>query len=103
MSGAVSRQERLLQVLLGPHVSEKSSAAVANGNQVVFKVRRDANKSEIRQAVEKLFEVKVANVTVMRVAGKAKRHGAQSGQRSQWKKAYVRLAPGNSIEFMGGE
>jgi large subunit ribosomal protein L23 len=103
MSGAVARIERLTQVLLGPHVSEKTSAAVERANQVVFKVRRDASKTEILQAVEKLFEVKVANVTVSRVPGKVKRHGMRSGQRSQWKKAYVRLAPGHAIEFLGGE
>lgn len=103
MSGTIARMERLTQVVLGPHVSEKTSAVGEQSNQVVFKVRRDASKSEIRHAVETLFEVKVASVTVMRVPGKAKRHGLHHGHRSQWKKAYVRLAEGHAIEFLGGE
>lgn len=102
MSGA-AYQERLAQVLLGPHVSEKSTAAADNNRQVVFKVRTDATKKEIRRAVEWLFEVKVDGVTVVRVPGKAKRFGAIRGRRQSWKKAYVRLAPGHDIDFIGGE
>jgi large subunit ribosomal protein L23 len=89
-------------VLLEPHVSEKATAA-AEGNQVVFKVRTDADKAEIRQAVELMFEVKVDDVQVVRVKGKAKRFGLTPGRRSDWKKAYVRLAPGQEIDFLGGE
>ncbi|MDH3236697.1 MAG: 50S ribosomal protein L23 [Alphaproteobacteria bacterium] len=100
---AIANQERLMQVLLGPHVSEKSTAAADQSNQVVFKVRGDATKREIRRAVELLFEVKVASVSTMRVQGKAKRFGTNRGRRSDWKKAYVRLAPGQDIEFMGAE
>lgn len=98
----VAHEERLMTVLLGPHVSEKSTIAGEN-NQVVFKVRRDATKREIRQAVEKLFEVKVVNVTVTNVKGKEKRFGQIRGRRSDWKKAYVRLAPGSDIEFLNPE
>ncbi|MDX1406377.1 MAG: 50S ribosomal protein L23 [Woeseiaceae bacterium] len=93
------RQERLMTVLKGPHLSEKSHLATER-NQYVFKVRRDATKSEIKQAVELLFEVSVVNVRVMNYAGKAKRHGMSRGWRANWKKAYVRLAEGNHIEFL---
>jgi len=97
-----AQQERLMTVIRGPHLSEKSHIA-AEHNQVVLKVRTDATKAEIRQAVELLFEVKVDGVTVVNVKGKAKRFGANKGRRSNWKKAYVRLAEGSQIDFLGGE
>jgi large subunit ribosomal protein L23 len=100
---AVANQERLTQVILGPHISEKSTAAAEGASRVVFKVRRDATKAEIRRAVEFLFEVKVDSVAVTNVRGKAKRFGARMGQRSAWKKAYVRLAPGQDLDFVGTE
>ncbi len=88
-----------MTVLLGPHLSEKSHLATER-NQYVFKVRRDASKKEIKQAVELLFEVPVTDVKVINYAGKIKRHGLSSGRRSAWKKAYVRLAEGSHIEFL---
>ena len=97
-----AHQERLMTVLQGPHLSEKSHVA-AEHNQIAFKVRTDANKSEIKQAVELLFEVKVEGVTVANYQGKMKRHGQTTGRRASWKKAYVRLAEGSSIDFLGGE
>ena len=97
-----AHQERLMTVLQGPHLSEKAHMA-AERNQIVFKVRTDANKSEIKQAVELMFEVKVEGVTVANYQGKSKRHGQTSGRRVAWKKAYVRLAEGSSIDFLGGE
>jgi len=97
-----AHQERLMTVIRGPHLSEKSHVAAEN-NQIVFKVRHDATKSEIRQAVELLFEVEVDNVTVVNVKGKTKRFGATRGQRSNWKKAYVKLAEGSQLDFLGGE
>jgi large subunit ribosomal protein L23 len=97
-----AHQERLMTVIRGPHLSEKSHIA-AESNQIVFKVRHDATKSEIRQAVELLFEVEVDNVTVVNVKGKTKRFGATRGQRSNWKKAYVKLAEGSQLDFLGGE
>ncbi len=100
---AINHQERLMQVLLGPHVSEKSTTAGERHNQVVFRVRPDANKNEIRRAVELMFEVKVASVTITRLPGKRKRFGTYEGRRSSWKKAYVRLAPGHDINFVGAE
>jgi len=98
-----AHQERLLQVLLGPHVSEKATALAEAGNQVVFKVRGDATKTDIRQAVELLFEVKVERVSVVRIPAKQKRFGQRAGSRQAWKKAYVRLAAGQDINFMGAE
>jgi len=100
---AVANQERLMQVILGPHVSEKSTAAAEGASQVVFRVRRDASKPEIKKAVELLFEVKVQAVSIVNVRGKAKRFGNRMGQRSAWKKAYVRLAPGQDLDFIGAE
>ena len=100
---SVASQERLMQVLIGPHVSEKATGATANHNQIVLKVRPDASKTEIRRAVEMMFEVKVASVGVTRVRGKAKRFGARKGKRQDWKKAYIRLAPGQDIDFLGTE
>lgn len=100
MSGA-NNQERLMTVLLGPHVSEKSSEGADKQNQVVFKVRRDSTKPEIRKAVEMMFEVSVTGVTVVNVRGKIKRFGQEYGQRQNWKKAYVTLAEGHDIDFLG--
>ena len=95
------KQERLMNVLLGPHVSEKAARLGEKHQQVVFRVRKDADKNEVRQAVEKMFEVKVADVQIVNVRGKQKRFGAALGWRSDWKKAYVRLAPGSEINLAG--
>lgn len=96
------RHERLMTVLVGPHRSEKAHLA-AEKNQVVFKVRTDATKAEIRQAVELLLEVKVEAVTVVNCRGKAKRFGQRRGRRNDWKKAYVRLSADSELDFLGGE
>ncbi len=100
---SVAHLERLMMVIVGPHVSEKSTALADASNQVVFKVRPEATKKEIKDAVEMLFEVKVGNVTVTNVRGKIKRHGQSKGRQAAWKKAYVRLAPDSNIDFMGVE
>jgi len=97
-----AHDERIMTVIQGPHLSEKSHIAAEN-NQIVFKVRPDATKMEIKKAVEMLFEVNVDNVTVVNYQGKQKRHGMTRGRRASWKKAYVRLAEGSSIDFLGGE
>ena len=99
---AAAHQERILTVLEGPHLSEKSHIA-AEINQIVFNVRTDATKREIKAAVELLFEVSVDSVQVMNYQGKQKRHGSTRGRRASWKKAYVRLAEGSQIDFLGGE
>ena len=96
-------EERLLKILLAPHVSEKATRMAERHNQVVFKVARDAAKPEIKGAVEMLFKVKVKGVTVVNVTGKRKRFGAIQGRRSDWKKAYVSLEAGHEIDFMVAE
>ena len=72
-------------------------------NQIVFKVRRDSSKAEIRRAVEMMFEVKVTDVQVVNCRGKIKRFGQEWGQRQHWKKAYVTLADGENIDFLGAD
>ncbi|MGD9169377.1 MAG: 50S ribosomal protein L23 [Candidatus Thiodiazotropha sp.] len=94
--------ERLMKVLLSPVVSEKSSVIADSNQQYTFRVATDATKREIAKAVEKLFEVEVERVQVVNCKGKAKRFGQISGKRSDWKKAYVRLKPGNDIDFAAG-
>ncbi|MDH3430506.1 MAG: 50S ribosomal protein L23 [Gammaproteobacteria bacterium] len=100
---AAAHQERLMTVLQGPVLSEKSTLAAEKNNQIVFKVRTDATKAEIRAAVELLFEVKVEGVQVLNNRGKTKRFGQTRGRRDDWKKAYVRLAEGSQIDFLGTE
>ncbi|MDF2178554.1 50S ribosomal protein L23 [Aliiglaciecola sp. CAU 1673] len=95
-------QERLLKVVLAPHISEKSTMAAENNNTVVLKVVKDATKAEIKAAVEMLFEVEVNGVRTVNVKGKTKRHGMSFGKRSDWKKAYVVLKEGQDIDFVGG-
>lgn len=96
-------KEKLMGVLLGPHVSEKSARVAEGGNQFVFKVRTDASKPDIKAAVELMFEVKVAAVQVVNSVGKEKRFGQRIGRRGDFKKAYVRLAPGQTIDMAGTE
>lgn len=93
--------ERITKVILGPVVAEKASRVAESNNQVVLKVLPDANKSEIKQAVETMFDVKVESVTTMNVKGKAKRTGRIMGKRSDWKKAYVTLVEGADLNFLG--
>jgi large subunit ribosomal protein L23 len=99
----MSSKERLMAVLIAPHVSEKAATVAEKGNQIVFRVARDATKPEIKAAVEFMFEVKVEAVQTVNVAGKAKRFGGRPGRRSDFKKAYVKLAQGQAIDFAGGE
>ena len=89
------------QVILAPIVSEKSYAASVRGSYT-FRVHSDAHKTQIRQAVEELFDVKVARVNVIKVQAKPKRRGAIKGTRQGWKKAVVQLRPGNTIEIFEG-
>ena len=96
-------QERLMKVLLAPVVSEKGSRLADTNRQFVFKVLPGASKPEIRRAVELMFDVKVTAVQVSNVRGKAKRFGQTLGRRAGWKKAYVTLAEGHDIDFMGAE
>ena len=96
-------QERLMKVLLSPVISEKSSRVADANRQFVFKVLPGASKPEIRDAVELMFDVKVKGVQVANVHGKTKRFGQTMGRRVNWKKAYVTLAEGHDIDFMGKE
>jgi large subunit ribosomal protein L23 len=100
---AAPNKERLMTILLGPHVSEKSTDAADKHNQIVFKVRRDSTKAEVRKAVQLMFDVSVTGVQVVNCRGKIKRFGKDYGQRSKWKKAYVTLAEGQNIDFLGGD
>jgi large subunit ribosomal protein L23 len=94
--------ERLSRVLLTPVVSEKSAAAADDLRQYVFKVLTDATKREISKAVEKMFDVRVEKVQVVKVKGKQKRFGRMLGRRADWKKAYVKLQPGYDIQMDAG-
>jgi large subunit ribosomal protein L23 len=96
-------RERLTQVLEAPIVTEKSTMLQEQSNQVAFQVRRDADKREIKRAVEDLFNVDVLQVRTVNMKGKPKRFGRIQGRRSDWKKAYVRLAEGQYIDFFGAE
>lgn len=93
-------EQRLMQLLLAPVVSEKSTRVGDQNNQYVFRVATDAAKPEIARAVELMFSVKVERVTVANVKGKRKGQGQRRGHRSDWRKAYVTLAPGQEIDFM---
>lgn len=92
-------QERIMTILLTPHVSEKTAMSADKNNQHVFRVVRDAKKKEIKQAVEKLFEVKVSSVNTVNIIGKNKRFGQSNGKRADWKKAIVTLESGHDINF----
>jgi large subunit ribosomal protein L23 len=93
--------ERLTKIIVGPVVAEKATRVAENNNQVVLKVLPSANKLEIKHAVEKLFDVKVSAVTTTNVKGKVKRTGKVLGKRSDWKKAYITLAEGSDLNFLG--
>lgn len=90
---------QLANVLYAPIISEKSSNAADQNNQFVFKVKKSATKLQIKSAVELMFNVEVASVRVLNVKGKIKRFGRSLGKRSDWKKAYVKLQSGHSIEL----
>ena len=89
-------------IIQAPLITEKGSLLVERANQVLFKVRRDANKIEIKEAVEALFKVTVVRVRVNRYLGKIRRVGKNVGRLPQWKKAYVTLKEGDKIDFFGG-
>ena len=95
----VSQQQRLMQVILAPVISEKSTFVADKMNQVIFKVVPSATKPEIKAAVEFMFKVQVNSVKVANVHGKEKRFGQMIGRRNHWKKAYVCLKPGQEINF----
>jgi large subunit ribosomal protein L23 len=94
---------RLYKVLLSPRVTEKTTQVGEDSNQYVFHVVKDAKKSEVKGAVELLFDVNVESVQIVNVKGKTKSFRMRPGKRSDWKKAYVRVQEGQVIDFLGGE
>lgn len=96
-------KQLLYKVLMGPHVSEKSTLAADKAKQIVFKVDKAATKTQVKKAVEHIFDVKVKNVSIMNVHGKVKRFGQRLGKRNDWKKAYVSLEDGYDINFANAE
>ena len=91
--------ERMYQVILGPHVSEKSAMMTEGNNQYAFKVAVDASKPEIKEAIEAIFKVVVSDLQVLNVKGKTKRNRYGLSKRPSWKKAYVRVEQGQEIDF----
>lgn len=96
-------QENLMQVILSPRISEKSTRLADKYGQVVLKVASSADKPSIKAAVELLFKVKVKDVRVLNVKGKKRKFGRREGQTKRWKKAYVALQDGYDIDFSGAE
>jgi large subunit ribosomal protein L23 len=97
-----ANEERLMTILLAPVVSEKATQIADRHNQVIFRVRPDATKKDVKRAVELLWKekkIEVASVQIVNVHGKKKRFGAFTGRRRSWKKAYVSLKPGQEINF----
>ena len=103
MKVQTANQERLLQILLAPVVSEKSTYVADKNEQVIFRVAGDACKPEFKAAVELLFKVEVDSVQVSNVKGKQKRFGSNMGRRRNWKKAYICLKSGQEINFAAGD
>jgi large subunit ribosomal protein L23 len=99
----MSSQEKLLKTVIRPHVSDKTYGLSDVNSTIVFEVARFATKQEVKSAVEKLFEVKVESVNILNVKGKARRFGRVEGRTKAWKKAYVKLAEGHDINFVGAE
>jgi large subunit ribosomal protein L23 len=95
----VASPERLINILIAPHITEKTSLAMQNNNSYAFRVLRDSTKPQIKAAVELMFNVKVANVNVVNETGKTRRMGKVQGRTQDIKKAYVRLAPGQTIDY----
>ena len=96
------KEERLMQVLLAPQISEKATYIADKNEQVIFRVASDATKPEVKAAVELLFKVVVDSVQIANVKGKQKKFGRFMGSRKNWKKAYVCLKPGQEINFVDG-
>jgi large subunit ribosomal protein L23 len=95
----VASQEKLINLLLSPHITEKTSLAMQNANTYSFRVLRDSTKPQIKAAVELMFGVKVAAVQTVNETGKSRRFGKVQGRTQDIKKAYVRLAPGQTIDY----
>ena len=92
-------QEKLINILIAPHITEKTSLAMQNNNSYAFRVLRDSTKPDVKAAVELMFGVKVAKVNLVNEIGKARNFGKMKGRTQDIKKAYVRLAPGQTIDY----
>ena len=103
MTAITKTQDRLLQVILAPLITEKATYIADKHQQIAFKVRTDATKLEIMAAVKLVFKVEVEKVATINVEGKTKRAGKGMGKRKDWKKAYVSLKPGQEINFAAAE
>jgi len=103
MKRAPMKEERLLQVILAPVISEKATMLADKREQVIFRVATTATKPEVKAAVELLFKVQVKAVNLLNVKGKSKRFGRFNGSRASWKKAFVCLQPGQELNFAAGE
>lgn len=103
MSANSSEKAKLYQVLLAPHISEKTAMSAEIDGRHTFRVAPTATKLEVRKAVEQLFGVKVDGVQISNVKGKTKRFGATMGKRKSWKKATVRLADGEDLDFVAAD
>ncbi len=103
MNAPVMKQERLMQVILAPQISEKATFIAEKNEQIVLRVVNDATKPEVKAAVELLFKVQVESVQIANMKGKQKRFGRTVGRRKDWKKAFVCLKPGQEINFAAGE
>ena len=97
------RHDQIRSVLIAPHISEKTTNLNEENKQIVFRVRPDSNKTQIKKAVEKLFDVKVASVKTVSVKGKKKKSGKRIGTTKAWKKAYIILTEGQDIDLMGAD
>jgi len=103
MKSAPMKEERLLQVILAPVISEKATMLADKREQIIFRVATTATKPEVKAAVELLFKVQVKAVNLLNVKGKSKRFGRFNGSRAGWKKAFVCLQPGQELNFAAGE
>ncbi len=92
-------KERMYNIILGAHISEKATVIAEESNQITFKVSKDATRPEIKEAIETIYGVNVTGVSVMNVKGKVKRNVRGTSRKPGWKKAYVRLENGQDIDF----
>ena len=92
-------KDRMYNIILGAHISEKATVVADEANQIAFRVAKDATRPEIKEAIETIYGVEVVGVTVLNVKGKVKRNIRGLSRRPDWKKAYVRLQDGQDIDF----
>ena len=101
MSELSFKNSQTLNAILAPQITEKATFIADKYNQVAFKVRKNATKDQVKQAIELMFKVEVTAVNLLNMKGKTKRRGNNYGKRADWKKAYVSLKPGQEINFVG--